>query len=151
MSSAEDKQIEKVLSRLEALEKDNADLREVNAEMRSDLKSQFKPKASTSDEIALRNQRAEARGFIEPVLKDHSGITKTIDEFGEVHEKEIPFTGKKNECPFCNAQKKPSMLDINNSGVWQCRRCGKGWMDDALGKPYSRKLEREQYAVSEEK
>ena len=57
--------------------------------------------------------------------------------------KEDGFMGKEGACPFCVSQEKPSLLDLNPSNArWECRRCGKGWRLDSLGKPYSLELER---------
>lgn len=93
--------------------------------------------ASDIEEIARRNAIAEANPS-KPVLKNFSGYKydKKTDS-----RTEIPFTGKKDCCPYCTEHGQKSMLDLTKSGRWACRSCGKHWYEEALGQKYSLKLE----------
>lgn len=96
--------------------------------------------ASDLNEIQRRNQLAESTPKPDAKLQDFSGY-----EEGSIRKdnpKKLPFTGKKDCCPFCTEHGKKSMLDITSSGRWACRQCGKHWYEEALGQKYSKQLER---------
>lgn len=95
---------------------------------------------STIEQIAKRNYEAENAPRV-VVLRKHNGYR--VDKNGDRHE--VPLTpGQYREgcCPWCNKEKKESLLDLTPQGRWSCRQCGKTWAEEALGQPYSKKLER---------
>lgn len=48
---------------------------------------------------------------------------------------------KHDACPFCNEKGKKNIVDLDGSR-WQCRVCGKHWIEDALFKKYTKQLEK---------
>lgn len=96
--------------------------------------------ASTLDEIARRNQLAESKPWKAPVLKETNGYKE--GSIRKENPETLPFTGKKDCCPYCTEHGRASLLDITKSGRWACRTCGKHWYGEALGEKYSKELER---------
>lgn len=94
--------------------------------------------ASDIEEIARRNAIAEST-HVDPELKDFSGFKE--GSIRKEKPEKLPFTGKRDCCPYCTEHGKKSMLDFTKSGRWQCRMCGKNWYEEALGQKYSKKLE----------
>ena len=96
--------------------------------------------ASTLDEIQRRNQLAESTPKPDARLQDFSGYKD--GSIRKENPEKLPFTGKKDCCPYCTEHGKKSMLDITPTGRWACRQCGKHWYEEALGQKYSKQLEK---------
>lgn len=96
--------------------------------------------ASTLEEIQRRNAEAEAKPKPDANLIESDGFEERSITKG--NPKPLPFTGKKDCCPWCSERAKPSLLDLTTSGRWACRQCGKHWYEEHLGQKYSKQLEK---------
>lgn len=139
---------------IEALKAENQALREETAELR-EVTTKIPDMASTLAVIEARNDYAEKNPpatVIQPFSgykKDPKGPITHYGPNGPYQVSEIPFTGKKDCCPFCTSRKDKSLLDLTQSGRWACRQCGKHWYEDDLGKPWDKKFERSQFIRNE--
>lgn len=96
--------------------------------------------ASTIEEIARKNQLSDQTPWRAPKLEESNGYKE--GSIRKENPEKLPFTGKKDCCPFCTEHGRSSLLDITKSGRWACRTCGKHWYSESLGEKYSRELEK---------
>lgn len=128
---------EQMQSMLEQLMRDNQDLRQQMKEQETSISSKLRE--MNPEKTTMR--RMLSKQFIKlipkVVLNDEPQESASTGQLMEM---------KKDCCPYCVAKKRPNIVDLDGAR-WQCRVCGKHWLEEALGKPYTKKLE--EFSVNE--
>lgn len=134
----------KILERLEKLEAENASLKEWKSE-----KEKLAEESMVEDMLNAPSD-VQAMEERDRYAADHKHdrplvlVTVNAPYVDSKSKKKVTpkFTGKTNECPWCNEREQDNLLDVTSMGRWACRTCGKHWYEEALGKPYSKEMER---------
>lgn len=123
---------EQMQEMMQQLMKDNQDLRQQMKEQEENVSSRLK----IMDPNKTTLKRMLTKQFLKLIPK-----VVLVEEQQESASSGQLMEMKKDCCPYCVAKKRPNIVDLD--GIrWQCRVCGKHWMEEALSQPYTKALER---------
>lgn len=123
---------EQMQQMLEQLIKDNQELKQQMKDQEETLSSRLREMNPSKTTVKRMTMKQFIRVAPKVELKDEPQESASSGQIMEM---------KKDCCPYCIAKKRPNIVDLDGLR-WQCRVCGKHWLEDALNQPYTKELER---------